>query len=190
MFYDSSEPLNLGQNEIAESAHFIFAGSLLPTPAGNTTSYPHHSISAGAAGAIGAVLTLVVVAVCLLAYIFLYRKRQRIARGNVVDPRPEKGHYKPELEGRNDGNVAGTIQPLTHQDMQFDAMPLPVLSNRSELSTFAQHELYGNTRGYHNSQMPAHANTSQIPSFELATHSTQNAVLPTIKRKEVGIAGQ
>jgi hypothetical protein len=189
MFYDSSEPLNLGQNEIAESAHFFFPGSLLPTPAGNMTSSPHHSISAGAAGAIGAVLTLVVVAVCLLSYIF-YRKRQRIARDNVVDPRTEKGHYKPELEGRNDGNAAGRTQPLTHQDMQSSAMPLPVLSNTSELSAFAQHELYGNTRGYHNSQMPVHANTSQIPSFELATHSTQNAVLPMIKRKAVGVAGQ
>jgi hypothetical protein len=189
MFYDSSEPLNLDQNEIAESAHFIFSGSLLPTPVGNTTSNPHHSISAGAAGAIGVVLTLVVVAVCLLAYIFFYRKRQRIAKDNVVDPRPEKGHYKPELEGRNDGNVASRTQPLTHQDMHAPAMPPPVLSNTSELSAFAQHELYGNTRGYHNSQMPTHANTSQIPSFELATHSTQNAV-PTIRRKEVGVAGR
>jgi len=189
MFYDSSEPLNLDQNEIAESAHFIFSGSLLPTAPGNTTSNPHHSISAGAAGAIGVVLTLVVVAICLLAYIFFYRKRQRIAKDHVVDHRPEKGHYKPELEGRNDGNVASRTQPLEYQDMHAPAVPLPESSNRGELSAFAQHELYGDTRGYCNSEMPTHANTSQIPSFELATHSTQNSV-PTIKRKKVGVAGQ
>jgi hypothetical protein len=190
MFYDTSKPLNLDQNEIAESAHFFFPGSLLPTVAKNTPSYPHHSISAGAAGAIGVVVTLAVVAVCLLAYIFCYRKRQRIAKDNVVDSRPEKGHSKPELEGRDYENVASRTQPLTSQEMQASAMPLPILSDRSELSASARHELYGNTQGYHNSQMPTHANTSQIPSSELQTYSPQNAALPTIKRKEVGVAGQ
>jgi hypothetical protein len=190
MFYDTSKPLNLDQNEIAESAHFFFPGSLLPTGTGNTTSYSHHSISAGAAGAMGVVLTLAVVAVCLLSYIFSYRKRQRIARDNVVDPRPEKGHSQPELEGRDYENMASRTQPLTYQEMQASVMPLPVLSDRGELPGFARHELYSNTQGYHNSQMPTHANTSQIPSFELQTHSPQNAVLPTIKRKEVGAAGQ
>lgn len=192
MFYDTSKPLNLDKNEIAESAHFFFPGSLLPTVPGTTPSSPHHTISAGAAGVVGAVVTLAVVAVCLLAYIFCYRKRRRIAENAAVDPGPEESHFKPELEGREYENVASRTQPLIDQEMQVSAAPLPVLSDRSELTApaSARHELYGNTQGYYNPQMPTKGNTSQISRSELQTQSPQNVALPTIKRKEIGGAWQ
>lgn len=195
MFYDTGKPINLNQNEIAESAHFFFPGSLLPTVPGTTPSSSHHTISAGAAGVVGAVVTLAVVAVCLLAYIFCYRKRQRIAENVAVDPAPaapEKSHFKPELEGREYENVASRPQPSINQEMQVSAAPFPVLSDRSELtaSASARHELYGNTQGYYNPQMPISGNTSQVPRSELQTQSPQNKPLPTIKRKEIGGAWQ
>ncbi len=192
MFYDTSKPLILNQNEIAESAHFFFPGSLLPTVPETTPSSSHHTISAGAAGAIGAVITLAVVAVCLLAYIFCYRKRQRIVEYDVVNPGPEKGNFKPELDGREYENVASRTQPLKNQEIQASVTPLPVFSDRSELtaSASAPHELYGNTQGYYNPQMPANGNTSQIPRSKLLTQSLQNAALPTIKRKEIEGAWQ
>jgi hypothetical protein len=192
MFYDTGKPINLNQNEIAESAHFFFPGSLLPTVPGTTPSSSHHTISAGAAGVVGAVITLAVVAVCLLAYIFCYRKRQRIAENAAdlaaIDPGPEKSYFKPELEGREYENVASKPLPAISQEMQVSASPLPVLSDRSELtaSTSARHELYDNTQGYYSPQMPASGTTSQIPRSELQTQSPQNKPLPTIKRKEIG----
>jgi hypothetical protein len=186
MFYDTSKPIDPGQNEIAESAHFFFPGSLLPTGTETNPSHPHHGISAAAAGAIGVVLTLAVVAACLFAYFFCYRKRPRRVKDDVVNPLPEKHNLKPELDGRIDENVASTIQDLKSQDTQASAMPLLVPSDRNELSASARHELYGYSQGYHGSQRPIAANNSQFPSFELETLSPRDGLLHTIKRKQVG----
>jgi hypothetical protein len=167
MFYDTSKPLNLDQNEIAESAHFFFPESLLSTVPGTTPISPHHTIALCAAEFIGASVTLTVVVVCLLAYICCYRKRQRT-------------------------NVVSRTRPLINQEMQVSAAHLPVLSDSSELtaSASAPHELYGNTQGDYNPQLPTNGNTSQISRPELQMQSPQNVAFPTIKGKEIGGAWQ
>jgi hypothetical protein len=153
---------NLDQNEIAESAHFFFPGSLLPTVPGSTPISPHHAIALCAAEFIGPSVTLTVVVVCLLVYICCYRKHQRI-------------------------NVARRTRPLINQEMQVSVAPLPVLSDSSELtaSASAPHELYGNTQGDCIPQLPANGNTAPISRSELQMQSPQNAAFPTIKREEI-----
>jgi hypothetical protein len=158
MFYDTSKPLNLDQNEIAESAHFFFPGSLLPTVPGTTPISPHHAIALCAAEFIGASVTLTVVVVCLLAYICCYRGRRRI-------------------------NMASRTRPLVNREMQVSAAPLPVLSNSSELTASAPHELYGNMQGDYNPRLPTNGNTSQISRSELQMQSPQIAAFPTINRE-------
>jgi hypothetical protein len=79
-------------------------------------------------------------------------------------------------------NVASRIRPLINQEMQVSAAPLPVLPT----SASAPHELYGNTQGDYNPQLPTNGNTSQISRSELQMQSPQNAAFPTIKRKEMG----
>jgi hypothetical protein len=152
MFYDASVSINLGNNQIAESARFFISGSLLPTTSSSTTTatmtsiistfFPsttnittsspspgNNNISAGAAGAIGAAATIVVVAACLLvAYYYFYRTRQI----NVIHSTPEKSYTRPELDsGYNTNNRISLTGDY---------------SNR--------HEVHGDVQGYGNSELP------------------------------------
>jgi hypothetical protein len=154
MFYDTSVSINLGSNEIAESAHFYISGSVISTSSSSTTSATTTSlvstfspstanitttspspgkdgISAGAAAGTGVAATIAFVVLCLLvAYFCLYRKRQK--KDNVIHSTPGKGHTKPELDG---GYNANNRFFLTRDD-----------SN--------QHEVHGDAQGYGNTELP------------------------------------
>jgi hypothetical protein len=119
MFYDTSQPIRLGSNQIAESAQFFIQGSSIPTSstssAGTATtttpstasSYPiaKSGLSVGAAAGIGVIATIAVVLLCLLVgYYCFYRRRQGHNNINNTHSTPTQVYTKHELEDRHSRN--------------------------------------------------------------------------------------
>lgn len=85
-FYDPTQTLQLGSDQIAESEHFTIEGALLPET-------PKKGLSAGAAAAVGVIVTLLVVIGCLAAawyFIYLPRKRRDQRQDPALHSTPAK----------------------------------------------------------------------------------------------------
>jgi hypothetical protein len=121
VIYDTSKPIQLSSNDIAESPQFFIQGSTLPssttssspsatkTPSSTQSSHASKKLSAGAGAGIGVVVTLVIV-VCLLTGYYFFRRSRR-ARNNpscgLDDPSPDthpQNFSKPELDNEASEN--------------------------------------------------------------------------------------
>jgi len=90
MFYDTSQPIDLGSNEIAESAPFLIRGATISTtsvssgstatattpPTASPSLNAKSGLSAGAGAGIGVTMTIVFILICLLAAYCFRRRRQ------------------------------------------------------------------------------------------------------------------
>lgn len=196
-FYDPSQSLQLGSDQIAESEHFSITGALLPESA-------KKGLSAGAAAAIGVVVTLLVVTAGMAAaWYFVYRPRQRRkqSRDEALLAAPAKifaglhevggsqraGSYSHDATQPVDGGEVGRIIPprrsertassgsgssdrVTYRAMDGSELP-------ADLTTF--HEVTGQSRQSpaqvlsHNSELPTSPQShTQREANELSgTHS-------------------
>jgi hypothetical protein len=199
MFYDTSLPIHLGSNEIAESAQFLIRGATISTTSAITatattspTALPSlnakSGLSAGAAAGIGVITTIGFVLICLLAG-YCFRRRRQIGATHSTSPRD---HGKPELgvnehstsRGSEDTrrseppratfNMNETL-PSAHHEMEGHSgtapVPPPVNTNSNELSSVARHEMQHHARVNQHSEMSGDAVTQVIPRKELPSHN-------------------
>ncbi|KAJ9500874.1 hypothetical protein H2202_003432 [Exophiala xenobiotica] len=120
MFYDTSVPIQLGSNHIAESAHFLVNGSTLsPSDYSNPNSSGKKGLTAGAAAGIAVVVTLLVSVLCGTAALFLWyqpRQKRRMlkAMASAAPISKVEEIHKPELGGNTRAsNSASAMPPQT-----------------------------------------------------------------------------
>lgn len=198
MFYDTSQPIHLGSNEIAESAQFLIRGATISTTSASsastataTTSSTASSspnaksgISAGAAAGIGVTMTIVFVLICLLAG-YCFRRRRQISTARSTSAQVYAKH---ELGVNEHSTSRGS------EDTRRSKPPRATF-NMSETLPSAHHEMEGHS-ATNPVPPPANTNSNELPPAtrhemqhysQVNQHSEMpgNAVTQVIPRKEL-----
>ena len=177
-FYDASRPVETGVNQIAESDHFTFAASVLPSP-------KKKGLSAGAAAGIAIVIILLFAAAGAAAFWWFYYRpraqRRRKAHGEVLFQPPQAEIYAGKHELGSDGlNPSSTLTSPDHgpthpfhQPQPYPLSPVsPNLSPQYELENphrvQAYHEMAGQGQQWQQQGPPPEPHSAELSSTNLS----------------------
>lgn len=174
MFYDTSQPINLGSNEIAESAQFLIRGATISTTSASSASTAtattpstaspslnaKSGLSAGAAAGIGVTMTIVFVLICLLAGYCFRRRRQT----STTHSTSAQVYSKHEL-GVNEHSTSSGSEATRRSE------PPRATFNMNETLPSAHHEMEGHS-GTDPVPPPVNTNSNELSS--VARHKMQH----------------